>query len=130
MLLLLLALGSQVPAPCPQAAAAARETDAGWRAYRREAIGEAATHFAVADSLCPGDHATLVGLGFVFLRHGQARAGAERFLRAVASDASDADAWYGLGLARSGLCGRRAATPGARNRQRPRATRRGAAGGP
>ena len=108
MLLLLLALGSQVPAPCPQAAAAARETDAGWRAYRREAIGEAATHFAVADSLCPGDHATLVGLGFVFLRHGQARAGAERFLRAVASDASDADAWYGLGLARSRL-GQRAA---------------------
>src|SRR5437762_8826912 len=108
MLLLLLALGSQVPAPCPQAAAAARETDAGWRAYRREAIGEAATHFAVADSLCPGDHATLVGLGFVFLRHGQARAGAERFLRAVASDTSDAEAWYGLGLARSRL-GQRAA---------------------
>src|SRR5437764_335873 len=103
MLLLLLALGSQVPAPCPQAAAAARETDAGWRAYLRAAVGESATHFAVADSLCPGDHATLVGLGFVFLRHGQARAGAERFLRAVASDASDADAWYGLGLARSRL---------------------------
>src|SRR5437763_13379366 len=103
MLLLLLALGSQVPAPCPQAAAAARETDAGSRAYRREAVGEAATHFAVADSLCPGDHATLVGLGFVFLRHGQARAGAERFLRAVASDATSADAWYALGLARSRL---------------------------
>src|SRR3989442_8927022 len=107
MLLLLVAL-SQVPSSCPLAAAAASETNAGWRAYRREAIGEAATRFAVADSLCPGDHAAQVGLGFVSLRQGQARAGAERFLRAVASDASDADGWYGLGLARSRL-GQRAA---------------------
>src|SRR3989441_8368140 len=107
MLLLLVAL-SQVPPSCPLAAAAASETNAGWRAYRREAIGEAATRFAVADSLCPGDHAAQVGLGFVVLRQGQARAGAERFLRAVASDASDADGWFGLGLARSRL-GQRAA---------------------
>src|SRR3981189_16105 len=101
MLLLLLALGSQGPAPCSQAAA--RETDAGWGAYRREVIGEAAAHFATADSLCPGDHATQVGLGFVLLRQSQPGVAADRFLRALATDASDADAWYGLGLARSRL---------------------------
>src|SRR2546422_10637425 len=114
MLLLLVAL-SQVPPSCPLAAAAASETNAGWQAHRREAIGEAATRFAVADSLCPGDHAAQVGLGFVFLRQGQARAGAERFLRAVSSDASGADGWYGLGLARSRL-GQRAAAADARRR--------------
>src|SRR2546426_4795673 len=103
MLMLLVALGSQAPAPCPHAAAAGRETTAGWRAYRREAIAEAATHFAAADSLCPGDHATQIGLGFVLLRQSQPRGAAERFLRAVASDTSDAEAWYGLGLARSRL---------------------------
>jgi len=103
MLILLVALGSQVPAPCPHAAAAARGTTAGWEAYRRGAIVQAATHFAVADSLCPGDHSTQLGLGFVLLRQSQPRSAAERFLRAVASDASDAEAWYGLGLARSRL---------------------------
>src|SRR2546422_11495554 len=94
MLLLLVAL-SQVPSSCPLAAAAASETNAGWRAYRREAIGEAATRFAVADSLCPGDHAAQVGLGFVSLRQGPARAGAERFLRAVAWETSDDDGGRG-----------------------------------
>ena len=106
--MLLVALGSQAPAPCPHAAAAGRETTTGWRAYRREAIAEAATYFAAADSLCPGDHATQIGLGFVLLRQRQPRGAAERFLRAVASDTSDAEAWYGLGLARSRL-GQRAA---------------------
>src|SRR2546422_6676799 len=108
MLMLLVALGSQAPVSCPRAAAASRETTAGWRAYRREAIAEAATHFAAADSLCPGDHATQIGLGFVRLRQGQPGAAVERFQRAVASDATDAEAWYGLGLARSRL-GERAA---------------------
>ncbi len=108
MLMLLVALGSQVPAPCPHAAAAGRETAAGWQAYRSEAIAQAATHFAAADSLCPGDHATQIGLGFVLLRQSQPRGAAERFLRAVASDANNAEAWYGLGLARSRL-GQRAA---------------------
>src|SRR5438552_19142018 len=73
MLMLLVALGSQAPAPCPHAAAAGRETTTGWRAYRREAIAEAATYFAAADSLCPGDHATQIGLGFVLLRQSQPR---------------------------------------------------------
>src|SRR2546421_12997456 len=113
MLMLLVALGRQAPAPCPHAAAAGRETTTGWRAYRREAIAEAATYFAAADSLCPGDHATQIGLGFVLLRQSQPRGAAERFLRAVASDTSDAEAWYGLGLARSRL-GQRAAAGGAR----------------
>src|SRR2546429_9864007 len=83
MLLLLLALGSQVPAPCPQAAAAARETSAGWRAYRREAIGEAAAHFAVADSPCPGDHGAQVGAGFVRFRQGGARGARVRIFPGV-----------------------------------------------
>jgi len=103
MLVLIVALGSQVAAPCPHARRAAGETDAGWSSYRRGVIAEAAAHFAVADSLCPGDHGAQVGLGFVRLRQGQARAAAERFLGAVKSDAQDAEAWYGLGLARSRL---------------------------
>src|SRR2546422_11201456 len=118
MLLLLVAL-SQVPPSCPLAAAAASETNAGWQAHRREAIGEAATRFAVADSLCPGDHAAQVGLGFVFLRQGEARAGAERFLRAVSRDASDADGWDGLGLARSRRGQRAAAAAAWRRPLRP-----------
>src|SRR3989449_4643950 len=101
MLLLVVALGSQVAAPCLHAGRAAGETNAGWGSYRRGLITEAATHFAVADSLCPGDHGTQVGLGFVRLRQGEARAAAERFLGAVKSNAEDAEAWYGLGLARS-----------------------------
>ncbi|HTD70199.1 MAG TPA: tetratricopeptide repeat protein, partial [Gemmatimonadales bacterium] len=108
MLMLLVALASQVPPPCLHAAAVAGEAIAGWEEYRRGAIAQAATHFALADSLCPGDHATQIGLGFVRLRQGQPGAAAERFQRAVASDATDAEAWYGLGLARSRL-GQRAA---------------------
>src|SRR3989440_4492834 len=109
MFVLLVALGLQAPGPCPHDAAAARETSAGWRAYRREAIGEAATHFAVADALCPGDHAAQVGLGFVRLRQGEARAAADHFLGATRSNAGDAEAWYGLGLARVRLGQRTAA---------------------
>jgi len=100
MLVLIVALGSQVAAPCPHAGRAAGETDAGWGFYRRGAIAEAAAHFAVADSLCPGDHAAQVGLGFVRLRQGEARAAADHFLGATRSNAGDAEAWYGLGLAR------------------------------
>src|SRR5437667_11286342 len=103
MLMLLVALGSQAPAPCPHAAAAGRETTTGWRAYRREAIAEAATYFAATDSLCPGDHATQIGLGFALLRQSQPRGAAARFLRAVASDTSESMAWYGHGLAGSVL---------------------------
>ncbi len=77
MLVLLVTLAAQVPAPCPRAAA--RETDAGWAAYRREAVAEAGARFAAADSLCPGDHAVQLGLGFVRLREGEARAALERF---------------------------------------------------
>jgi len=108
MLALIVALGSQVASPCLHAGRAAAETDAGWGAYRRGVIAEAAAHFATADSLCPGDHGAQVGLGFVRLRQGEARAAAERFLGAVVGDAGDAEAWYGLGLARLRL-GQRAA---------------------
>src|SRR5437899_2747976 len=100
MLVLIVALGSQVAAPCPHAGRAAGETGAGWGFYRRGAIAEAAAHFAVADSLCPGDHGAQVGLGFVRLRQGEARAAAEHFLGATRSNAGDAEAWYGVGLAR------------------------------
>jgi hypothetical protein len=109
MLLLIVALGSQVTAPCPHAGRAAGETNTGWGSYHQGAIAEAAAHFAAADSLCPGDHAAQVGLGFVRLRQGDARAATERFLGAVASDAGDAEAWYGLGLARARLGQRPAA---------------------
>src|SRR2546426_5551797 len=99
MLLLVVALGSQVAAPCLHAGRAAGETNAGWGSYRRGLITEAATHFAVADSLCPGDHGTQVGLGFVRLRQGGGRAAAARFLGAGKSDSEDPGVWSGLGLA-------------------------------
>src|SRR2546428_2229453 len=89
MLLLVVALGSQVAAPCLHAGRAAGETNAGWGSYRRGLITEAATHFAVADSLCPGDHGTQVGLGFVRLRQGGARAAPGRLLRGGKSKAED-----------------------------------------
>ena len=108
MLPLIVALGWQAAGSCPQAPRAAHETAAGWEAYRRGAVPEAAAHFAAADSLCSGDHAARVGLGFVQLRMGEAAAAAERFAGAVTSDSGDADAWYGLGLARARL-GQRAA---------------------
>ena len=103
MLPLLVALVFQVSAPCPRAELAAGQSDAGWNAYRRGSVAEAAAHFAAADSLCPGDHETQVGLGFVRLRQGQSTSAAERFQEALRSDARDADAWYGLGLARARL---------------------------
>src|SRR5439155_919711 len=109
MLVLIVALGSQVAAPCPHVGRAAGETDAGWGFYGRGAIAEAAAHFAAADSLCPGDHGAQVGLGFVRLRQGEALAAAEHFLGAVRSNAGDAEAWYGLGLARVRLGQRTAA---------------------
>lgn len=109
MLALLVTLATQVPAPCPRAAAAAGEADAGWAAYRRDAIAEAGAHFATADSLCPGDHAAQLGLGFVELRHGRPGLALQRLAAAVRSDTGDAEAWYGLGLARARLGGRAAA---------------------
>src|SRR5213079_977434 len=93
MLVLIVALGSQVAAPCPHAGRAAGETDAGWSFYRRGAIAEAAAHFAAADSLCPRDHGAQVGLGFVRLRQAESLAAAEHFLGATRSNAGDAEAW-------------------------------------
>src|SRR5438128_10464997 len=101
MLLLVVALGSQVAAPCLHAGRAAGETNAGWGSYRRGLITEAATRFAVADSLCPGDHGTQVGLGFVRLRQGEARGAAGRFLGAGESKAGEAEAGDGAGRARA-----------------------------
>src|SRR2546426_11392458 len=99
MLVLIVALGSQLAAPCPHAGRAAGETDAGWGFYRRGAIADAAAHFAAADSLCPGDHGAQVGLGFVRLRQGGARAAADHFLGATRSNPGAPEAWDGLGLA-------------------------------
>ncbi|HEV2751596.1 MAG TPA: tetratricopeptide repeat protein [Gemmatimonadales bacterium] len=102
-LLVALVFQASNPTPCPQAGQSAAQADSGWTAYRRGAIADASVHFAAADSLCPGDHSTQVGLGFVRLRQNQPRAAADRFLRAVGSDTRDPDAWYGLGLARARL---------------------------
>src|SRR3989441_29981 len=116
MLVLIVALVSQVAASCPHAGRAAGETEAGWGFYRRGAIADAAAHFAAADSLCPGDHGAQVGLGFVRLRQGEARAAADHFLGATRSNAGDAEAWYGLGLARVRL-GQRTAAAEARSEE-------------
>src|SRR5204862_245882 len=74
-------------------------TESGGTALRGGSIALAARQFARADSLCPGFHGAQVGSGFTLLRAGDPREAAQRFKRAVQSDSSDADAWYGLGLA-------------------------------
>jgi tetratricopeptide (TPR) repeat protein len=101
MTLLLASLLLQAPSCDRQAAAA--QVEAGWEAYRRGAVTAAAGRFAVADSACPGFPGARTGLGFVRLRAGDA-AGAERaFADALRGDSGEADAWYGLGLARDRL---------------------------
>ena len=108
MTLLLASLLLQQPPPvaCDRSAASVA-VEQGWQAYRREAIAEAAGHFAAADSLCPGSPAARTGLGFVRLRQGDAAAAERSFTTALRGDSSEADAWFGLGLARNRL-GRRA----------------------
>ena len=103
MVVLLAALGVQVPAPgpCSGSAAAGTALEAGWRAYRAGDAADAMRRFSLADSLCPGEHGAQVGLGFVLFRLGRAEEAAGRFLLALRSDSADADAWYGLGLARA-----------------------------
>src|SRR2546430_1177170 len=105
MVVLLAALGVQVPAPgpCSRGAAAAAADEAGWRAYRAGDPADAVRRFSAADSLCPGEHGAQVGLGFALFRLGRAQEAAGRFLLALRSDSADADAWYGLGLARARL---------------------------
>jgi tetratricopeptide repeat protein len=100
-LILPAALGAQLPTPCPRAPLAAARADAGWQAYRRGAIAEAAARFTGADSLCPGDPAAQGGLGFVALRQERIAQASDHFRRAVAGNPRDPDAWYGLGLARA-----------------------------
>lgn len=109
MLILLAALSVQNPGPCPSAARARAAADSGWTAFRGGAIVEAARRFTAADSLCPGQHAAQMGLGFVELRQGNPREAANRFSRALRTDSADADAWYGFGLARARLGDRKQA---------------------
>src|SRR2546429_9625151 len=106
MLVLIVALGSQVAAPCPHVGRAAGETDAGWGFYRRGAIADAAAHFAAADSLCPGDHGAQVGLGFVRLRQGGARAAPDHLLSPTRGNGGGPEAAGGGGLTRQWLGGR------------------------
>ena len=104
--MMLLLAGLLLQSPCDRPAAAAA-VDEGWQAYRRGAIDEAARRFAAADTACAGFPGAATGLGFVRLRQGDA-AGAERsFTAALRRDSTEADTWYGLGLARQRL-GRRA----------------------
>src|SRR3989475_9440866 len=103
MLVLAATLTLQAARPCSGAAAAA---ESGWTALRGGSVALAARQFARADSLCPGFHGAQVGSGFTLLRVGDPREAAQRFKQAVQSDSSDADAWYGLGLAWARLGGR------------------------
>jgi tetratricopeptide (TPR) repeat protein len=93
-----LSLALQVLA-CPQRAGPV--ADSAWQAYRADRLVVAAARFAVADSLCPGLPEVQIGIGFVALRNGDVAEGARRFERAVRSDSTNADAWYGLGLVRT-----------------------------
>ena len=83
---------------CPQRAGAV--ADSGWHAYRANRIAAAGEHFAVADSLCPGLPEIEIGLGFVALRNNGLEEAERRFAAALRVDSANADAWYGLGLAR------------------------------
>ena len=87
---------------CERTAAAAA-AEAGWEAYRRGALPEAAARFAAADSLCRAFPDAQVGLGFVQLRAGENAAAERHFTAALRGDSAHGDAWYGLGLARERL---------------------------
>lgn len=84
---------------CPQDTAARAAVDQGWRAYRAEQPRAAARAFAVADSLCPGIRGARTGMGFAALRLSRPAEAAADFRQAARSDSSDADAFYGLGVA-------------------------------
>jgi len=84
---------------CPQKAGPV--ADSAWQAYRARRLAVAAAHFAVADSLCPGLPEVQIGLGFVALRRDQIETAEQRFAAAVRIDSSNADGWYGLGLAQA-----------------------------
>jgi len=87
---------------CDRTAAAAA-AEAGWEAYRRGALPEAAARFAAADSVCRAFPGAQVGLGFVQLRAGENAAAERHFTAALRGDSAHGDAWYGLGLARERL---------------------------
>jgi len=101
-LIAVLTLQATGPEACSRGAADA-QADSGWTAYRRGAVDEAAAHFTAAGARCRGLHGVNVGLGFVALRRDSAAVAEQRFDAALRSDATDADAWYGLGLARQRL---------------------------
>ena len=86
---------------CPQRAGPV--ADSAWRAYRANRVPVAAARFAVADSLCPGLPEVQIGLGFVALRQDQLEAAERHFTVALRVYSLNADAWYGLGLARTRL---------------------------
>ena len=104
MITLLAGLLLQTPA-CDRTTAATA-VDAGWDAYRRRALPEAAARFAAADSVCRPFPGAQVGLGFIQLRAGDNAGAIRHFTTALRGDSVHGDVWYGLGLARERL-GRR-----------------------
>ena len=104
--MILLLAGLVLQAAACDRTAAATATEAGWEAYRRGALSEAAARFAASDSACRAFPGAQVGLGFVQLRAGNNAAAERHFTAALRGDSAHGDAWYGLGLARERL-GRR-----------------------
>lgn len=82
--------------PCP--ASAGRAVEAGWRAYRADAIRRAENLFAQADRSCSGNLDAKVGLGYTALRLGRLGRSDSLFRLVTSRDTANADAWEGLAL--------------------------------
>jgi tetratricopeptide (TPR) repeat protein len=87
------AAGLSAQTRCPPATEAVLE--AGWEAYRANAIDRAMGEFDRANRLCPANADAIVGLGFANLRRGRAIR-ADSLFRVVAERSpNNADAWEG-----------------------------------
>jgi hypothetical protein len=93
--LLLLLCATQ---PCPPEAG--ELVAQGWVAYRADSIVVAAERFTHADQLCENNLDAKVGLGFARLRQGLAASAESLFTVVIRRDATNADGWHGLTLAR------------------------------
>jgi hypothetical protein len=78
---------------CPPATEAVLE--AGWDAYRANAVEEALGAFERANRLCPENTDAIIGLGFANLRRGRAFRADSLFRAAAERSPNNADAWEG-----------------------------------
>ena len=82
---------------CPRVSGA--DAEAGWAAYRTNAIDVARTRFEAALARCPDDQYARTGLGYVLLREASVDEAVREWTVVVTAEPSNVDALTGLGLA-------------------------------